>query len=200
MKIVVIGAGAWGTALAVNAASRHQVTLWARDAALVKALQTGRTNARYLPGIALPDGLAVQGGTPASLAEAVSGQDLIILATPVSAARGLLHSLRHASVPLAWLSKGFEAALAGAPAAAQSSASFGLLVHEIRAQVAINLRAGVLSGPSFALEVARGQPTALVAASEHAAVRDALVAAFHGPTLRVYASDDIVGEIGRAHV
>ncbi len=199
MKIVVIGAGAWGTALAVNAASRHQVTLWARDAALVKALQTGCVNARYLPGIALPEGLLVQGGTEASLAQAVSGQDLIILATPVSAARGLLHSLRNASVPVAWLSKGFEAALAGAPAAAPSSASFGLLVHEIRAQVAINLRTGVLSGPSFALEVARGQPTALVAASEHAAVRDALVAAFHGPTLRVYASDDVVGvEVGGA--
>ena len=199
MKIVVIGAGAWGTALAVNAASRNQVTLWARDAALVAALQGGRTNARYLPGIALPDGLAVQGGTPASLAEAVRGQDLIMLAMPVSAARGLFYSLRNVSAPLAWLSKGFEAALAATPVGAQTSASFGLLVHEIRAQAAINLRAGVLSGPSFALEVARGQPTALVAASEHGAVRNALVAAFHGPTLRVYASDDVVGvEVGGA--
>ncbi len=199
MNIVVIGAGAWGTALAVNAASRHRVTLWARDAVLARALQTGRVNARYLPGIDLPDRLAVQGGAGVSLAQAVSGQDLIILATPVSAARGLLQDLRNASVPVAWLSKGFEAALAPAPPSAASSASFGLLVHEIRAQVAINLRAGVLSGPSFALEVARGQPTALVAASEHAEVRDALVAAFHGPTLRVYASDDVVGvEVGGA--
>ena len=73
------------------------------------------------------------------------------------------------------------------------------MVHEVRAQVAINLRAGVFSGPSFALEVARGQPTALVAASEHAEVREALVAAFHGPSLRVYASDDVVGvEVGGA--
>lgn len=73
------------------------------------------------------------------------------------------------------------------------------MVHEIRAQVAINLRAGVLSGPSFAQEVAKGQPTALVAASEHADVRDALVRAFHSPTLRVYANDDIVGvEVGGA--
>jgi glycerol-3-phosphate dehydrogenase (NAD(P)+) len=206
MKIVVIGAGAWGTALAVSAsradggaagsgAPRHQVSLWARDAALVKALQTERTNTRYLPSIALPDSLAVQGGSEASLAQAVSGQDLIIMATPVSAARSLLQKLQHATVPVAWLSKGFEAPLAAAP----PSASFGLLVHEIRAQVAINLRAGVLSGPSFALEVARGQPTALVAASEHAEVRDALVAAFHGPTLRVYANEDIVGvEVGGA--
>ena len=77
--------------------------------------------------------------------------------------------------------------------------AFGLLAHEIQAEVAPGLLAGVLSGPSFAQEVAQGQPTALVAASPHAAVRDALVAAFHGPTLRVYANDDIVGvEVGGA--
>jgi glycerol-3-phosphate dehydrogenase (NAD(P)+) len=206
MKIVVIGAGAWGTALAVNAARtanggrpRHQVTLWARDAALVTTLQRERANPRYLPGIALPDGLVVQGGGAASLAPALIGQDLIVMATPVSAARSLLHSLEHATVPVAWLSKGFEAALPSEPSSIPSSPSFGLLVHEIRAQVAINLRAGVLSGPSFALEVARGQPTALVAASEHAEVREALVAAFHSATLRVYASDDIIGvEVGGA--
>lgn len=209
MKIVVIGAGAWGTALAVNTAGaveaagsdapRHQVTLWARDAALVKAMQAERTNTRYLPGVALPGNLLLQGGGETSLAEAVSGQDLIILATPVSAARGLLQSLQRASVPVVWLSKGFEAPVAAAPHSAPSLASFGLMVHEIRAQVATDLRAGILSGPSFALEVARGQPTALVAASEHAEVRDALVAAFHGTSLRIYASDDIVGvEVGGA--
>ena len=208
MKIVVLGAGAWGTAMAVSAARaadaagsgtpKHQVTLWARDAALVQAMQTERANTRYLPGIALPDRLTVQGGAT-SLAQAVSGQDLVIIATPVSAARGMLQSLQHTDVPVAWLSKGFEAPLAAVPSSAPASASFGLLVHEIRAQVAINLRAGVLSGPSFALEVARGQPTALVAASEHAEVREALVAAFHSPTLRVYANDDIVGvEVGGA--
>jgi glycerol-3-phosphate dehydrogenase (NAD(P)+) len=206
MKIIVIGAGAWGTALAVNAARaadagrpRHQVTLWARDAVLVETLQRQCANPRYLPGIALPDNLIVLGGGEASLAPALNAQDLIIMATPVSAARGLLHRLQHAAVPVAWLSKGFEAPIPSALPAPSSSPSFGLLVHEIRAQVAINLRAGVLSGPSFALEVARGQPTALVAASEHTEVRDALVQAFHSATLRVYASDDIVGvEVGGA--
>ncbi|AYQ28466.1 MULTISPECIES: NAD(P)H-dependent glycerol-3-phosphate dehydrogenase [unclassified Polaromonas] len=197
MKILVIGAGAWGTAIAVSSAVRHQVTLWARDAALVKNLRASRTNHRYLPGVALPEGLRLQGGD-VPLAQAVAGQDLIILATPVSAARIMLQSLEHASVPVAWLSKGFEAPLDTAPST-DSSASFGLMVHEIRAQAAINLRAGVLSGPSFALEVARGQPTALVAASEHAEVRDALVAAFHSATLRVYANDDVIGvEVGGA--
>ena len=206
MKIVVLGAGAWGTALAVNAAraadtgvTGHQVTLWARDAAQVKRLQAERANTRYLPGVALPDSLALQGSGEASLAQAINGQDLVIVATPVSAARSMLERLQHVQAPVAWLSKGFEAGLATAPSVATSSEPFGLMMHEVRAQVAINLRAGVLSGPSFALEVARGQPTALVAASEHAEVREALVAAFHGASLRVYASDDVVGvEVGGA--
>jgi glycerol-3-phosphate dehydrogenase (NAD(P)+) len=89
---------------------------------------------------------------------------------------------------VAWLCKGFEAGAGG-----------GLLGHEVQAEVAPGLQAGALTGPSFALEVARGQPTALVAASRHAAVRDALVAAFHGPAVRVYANDDLVGaEVGGA--
>lgn len=206
MKIVVLGAGAWGTALAVNAAraadagvTRHQVTLWARNAAQVQSLQAERANTRYLPNIALPESLLLQGGGEASLTQAVSGQDLIILATPVAAARGMLQRLQHVTAPLAWLSKGFEAPVAPDLASAALSAPFGRMVHEVRAQVAIHLRAGVFSGPSFALEVARGQPTALVAASEHAEVRAALVAAFHSPSLRVYATDDVVGvEVGGA--
>ncbi len=206
MKIFILGAGAWGTALAINAARsadagapRHQVTLWARDAAQAAAMQAQRTNARYLPGVALPDALALQSGDQASLVQLVQGQDLVIVATPLSAVRSMLQSLRHVTAPVAWLSKGFEAAPDAAPAPASQSAPPGLMVHEIRAQVAPNLKAGVLSGPSFAQEVARGQPTALVAASEHADVREALVAAFHNPSLRVYANDDIVGvEVGGA--
>jgi glycerol-3-phosphate dehydrogenase (NAD(P)+) len=196
MKILLVGAGAWGTALAVSAAvTGRDVTLWARNAVLLQTMQADRTNARYLPGIALPASLQLAGGsTP--LAQAVDGQDLIIIATPVSGVRGVLEQLQQARAPVAWLSKGFEAPQ---DSSAPYSEPFGLLAHEIRAQTAMNLRAGVLSGPSFALEVARGQPTALVAASEHADVRDALVAAFHGPTLRIYASDDVVGvEVGGA--
>lgn len=205
MKIVILGAGAWGTALAINAARsadagmpQHQVTLWARDTALIATLQADQANTRYLPSVALPERLILRSGE-ASLAQALSGQDLVILATPVSAARSMLHSLRHASVPVAWLSKGFEAPQETASNCAGQPAPSGLMVHEIRAQVAENLKAGVLSGPSFALEVARCQPTALVAASEHADVREALVAAFHNPSLRVYANDDIIGvEVGGA--
>ncbi|MDO9404936.1 MAG: NAD(P)H-dependent glycerol-3-phosphate dehydrogenase [Polaromonas sp.] len=201
MKIMVLGAGAWGTALAASAcdasspgAMRHEVVLWARDEDQSRAMQATRVNARYLPGIVLPDRLGFAGGSPARLGAALAGADLVIIATPVSAARGMLRLLADQPMPVAWLSKGFEA-----PVAAGETAPAGRMVHEIRAEVAPGLRAGVLSGPSFALEVARGQPTALVAASEHADVRDALVAAFHGPSLRVYANDDIVGvEVGGA--
>ena len=196
MKILLIGAGAWGTALAVSVACKgRDVTLWARSPALLHTLHAERTNARYLPGIALPVSVHLSGGaTP--LADAVLNQDLVVIATPISGVRNVLGQLQQVRAPVIWLSKGFEAPQ---PANTSGLKSFGLLAHEILAQAAINLRAGVLSGPSFALEVARGQPTALVAASEHADVRDALVAAFHGPTLRVYASDDVVGvEVGGA--
>ncbi|OOG58623.1 NAD(P)H-dependent glycerol-3-phosphate dehydrogenase [Polaromonas sp. C04] len=191
MKIVVLGAGSWGTALAIGAASnapaRHRVTLWARDAAQAASLQAQRVNARYLPGIALPDSLDVCAGT---VAAAVAGQDLVIIATPMSGLRELLSRLKTCATPVAWLCKGFEAARAQ---------SFGLLAHEVRAQVAPDLIAGALSGPSFAMEVARGQPTALVAASEHASVRDALVKAFHSAALRVYVNEDVTGvEVGGA--
>lgn len=205
MKIAVIGAGAWGTALAISAANaggtsaRHQVTLWARDAAQLVAMQAQRINTRYLPGIALPDALLLAGGSGASLDALLAQQDLIVIATPIAALRGMLQRMQQVRMPVAWLCKGFEAPLPALPATASSFKPFGLLAHEIRAQTAINLRAGALSGPSFAQEVARGQPTALVAASEHAEVREALVRAFHGPTLRVYANDDIIGvEVGGA--
>ncbi|WOI45975.1 NAD(P)H-dependent glycerol-3-phosphate dehydrogenase [Acidovorax sp. BLS4] len=192
MNIVVLGAGAWGTAMAVSAAahpSAHAVTLWARDAQQVAGMQAARQNARYLPDIELPSSLVLSAGDPLSLA---SSADLVVVATPMSALRGMLQVLSAVDVPVAWLCKGFEAA-------PSSGSAVGLMGHEVCAQVAPGLRSGVLSGPSFAQEAARGQPTALVAASPHATVRDLLVDAFHGPTLRVYANDDIVGvEVGGA--
>jgi glycerol-3-phosphate dehydrogenase (NAD(P)+) len=100
---------------------------------------------------------------------------------------------------VAWLCKGFEAAQAETSQANASLSGVGLMAHEVRAQVAPALRGGALSGPSFAQEVARGMPTALVAASDDAAARDAMVQAFHNNSLRVYANDDIVGvEVGGA--
>jgi len=209
MKILVIGAGAWGTALAVSASLKtvsgqaaHEVSLWARNPALVETVQSTRQNERYLPGITLAPGLQVLGGSDATLEAALVGQELIVIATPIAGVRSVFQRLQQARVrvPVAWLSKGFEAPLAAVAGAAPAALpGVGLLVHEILAQVAPDLLAGVLSGPSFAREVAAGQPTALVAASEHADVRAALVDAFHSDTLRVYASEDIIGvEVGGA--
>lgn len=186
MKIMVLGAGAWGTALAMSAARHpagHSVTLWARDAAQARSLRAERQNARYLPGVTLPPALGVADG---ALAAQWPGAELIIVATPMAALRGMLAALQDCTAPLAWLCKGFECPL-------------GLMAHEVQAQAAPRLLAGAFSGPSFAQEVALGQPTALVAASAHAQVRAALVGAFHSPSLRVYANQDIVGvEVGGA--
>lgn len=199
MKIVVLGAGAWGTAVALSAAQHpagHQVTLWARNASQARSMLDQRENRAYLPGIALPAALHITSADPA---QACQGADLVIIATPMAALRGMLESLRALHMPVAWLCKGFESAGSSGSADSAGRASPGMLAHEVCAQVAPSLISGVLSGPSFALEVARNQPTALVAASEHAAVRDTLVAAFHSPSVRVYANEDIVGvEVGGA--
>jgi glycerol-3-phosphate dehydrogenase (NAD(P)+) len=194
MNILVIGAGAWGTALAVSAsgdpATRNAVTLWARNPAQQAAMHAARENQRYLPGVKLPAALVLSAAPEAALPDLANAADLVVIATPMAALRDQLTRLCRVSKPMAWLCKGFEAA------GAQGG---GLLPHEVQGQVAPDLLAGALSGPSFALEVARGQPTALVAASSHARVREALVAAFHSPSLRVYANDDITGvEVGGA--
>lgn len=193
MKIIVIGAGAWGTALAISASQNpaaHEVTLWARDPAQAADMQAQRVNARYLPGQPLPAALRVIDGPAAGLAAVVQQHDLAIVGTPMAGLRGVLQLIREVEPPVAWLCKGFEPA---------DHSAFGLLAHEIQADVAPRLQAGILSGPSFAQEVARGQPTALVAASRHAVVRERLVQAFHSPALRVYANDDLVGvEVGGA--
>ena len=193
MKIIVLGAGAWGTALAASAARQpatHAVTLWARNPVQLAALQVQRENTRYLPGVRLPPALAFSADPLTDLKALVVNADLVVVATPMAALRPMLTVLASCAAPVAWVCKGFEAPVLG---------DIGLLGHEIQAQVAPAMQAGVLSGPSFALEVARGQPTALVAASAHESVRQALVTAFHGPALRVYANEDIVGvEVGGA--
>lgn len=180
MKIAVLGAGAWGTALAIQAAQRHAVQLWARDPAQAAAMAAGRVNERYLPGASLPAGLSVG----SDLAAAADGAELLIVATPMAGLREMLGSLP-CDIPLLWLCKGFEAGT-------------GLLGHEIARELGRS-QVGILSGPSFAQEVARGQATALVAASEDAGLAQLAVQAFHDERLRVYTSGDPVGvEVGGA--
>lgn len=184
MHISVLGAGAWGTALATQAALRHPTLLWGRDAGQIAAMQATRSNPRYLPGVDLPESLRLSADLAHALAHA-GPQGLLIVATPMAALRGMLEQLPPGRMVL-WLSKGFEA-------------GSGQLGHEIAREAAPGLQVGVLSGPSFALEVARQQPTALVAASVDAGVRAAAVRALHGPSLRIYASTDPVGvEVGGA--
>lgn len=193
MKILIIGAGAFGTALAIRAcqSAAHDVSLWSRTAAHRVALKSQRENVHYLPGFTLPPTLAISQLDGDALQAELNDQDLVVVATPVAGLRGVLSMLAGVDVPLAWVCKGFESA--------QPDAGCGLMGHEIQSQVAPHRQAGVLSGPSFAQEVARGQPTALVAASAHAAVRQALVGAFHSPVLRVYSSSDVIGvEVGGA--
>jgi glycerol-3-phosphate dehydrogenase (NAD(P)+) len=193
MNLLVIGAGAWGTALAIHAArlgAVGQAVLWARDADQARDLARQRCNDRYLPGVSFPDALQV--GLPEQLEGQLGKADLILLATPSSALPDWMTRLQSQSVQgaVAWLSKGFIRLGAG-----QES----LLAHEMAARLAPSLRCGVLSGPSFAQEVAAGLPTAVVAASAHEDVTHALVSAFHGDSLRVYANDDLVGvEVGGA--
>ena len=193
MRILVLGAGAWGTALAATASAlgRHAVMLWARDPVLAQCLQSQRSNSRYLPGLVLPEGLSITSGVLQPVLQDGTPWDLVIIATPMAALRTMLQALAEAAVPTVWLCKGFEAARDGQ--------AWGLLGHEVRRQVAPHALCGALSGPSFAAEVAQGKPAALVAASTHAVVRQTLVDAFHSPALRIYASDDLPGvEVGGA--
>ncbi len=187
MKIIVIGAGAWGTALALNAARSHEVSLLARDGDQAAQMQISRINSRYLPDISLPTALTILYGD-GTLAAAMAA-DLYVIATPMAGLAQSLTALSGTEQPVVWLCKGFD--------------ENGLLAHEIAAQSATDLVAnrllGVLSGPSFALEVAREQPTALVAASAQPEVSQTLVAAFHGERLRVYENSDVIGvEVGGA--
>ncbi|MFN6407276.1 MAG: NAD(P)H-dependent glycerol-3-phosphate dehydrogenase [Limnohabitans sp.] len=189
MQITLIGAGAWGTAMAMAACRHpagHQVALHVRDPSQAALMQATGMNARYLPGIELPPALRISSG-PLSEWKTSQGQDaLFVVATPMAGLRSVLSALAGVGAPVVWLCKGFESGT-------------GWMPHEVQNQVAPGLQAGALSGPSFALEVAREQPTALVAASPHASVRDAMVRAFHGPSLRVYANHDMVGvEVGGA--
>jgi glycerol-3-phosphate dehydrogenase (NAD(P)+) len=183
MKISVLGAGAWGTALAMAAARRHDVLLWTRDAQQSAQMNAQRCNERYLPDLPLPDALRVGADHDAAVRHAHQG--LLVIAAPMAALRERLAALPP-QLPALWLCKGFDA-------------GSGELGHEIARTLRPRAAAGVLSGPSFALEVAREQPTALVAASSDAALCDAAVQAFHSETLRVYRSDDPVGvEVGGA--
>ena len=184
MRIAVLGAGAWGTALAIAFGARHAVTLWSRDSAQAAEMSRRGENARYLPGCAFPAGLQVT----ADFGAALAGADLAILAAPLAGLRPMLEQLRVTAptMPFLWVCKGLEA-------------GSGLLPHQVVDAVMGDASCGVLTGPSFALEVARGLPAAVTLAATDAAFAAKTAQSLHGGKLRIYASEDLVGaEVGGA--
>ena len=198
MRIAVIGAGSWGTALAAAASARHDTLLLARSADAAASMASTRENTRYMPGVPMPAALRISASYDEMLAHAFGTDDapLFILGVPMAgladACRRLANSVGAIGRPasMVWTCKGIDA-------------DSGRLPHEIAAdELGASpslLEAGVLSGPSFAREVAQGLPVALTVASSSARVCDQATAALHGAAIRVYASDDVVGvEVGGA--
>src|SRR5690606_8846007 len=184
MNIVILGAGAWGTALAIVFAQQHTVTLWTRSDGQREHLRRERRSL-YLPEATLPDAIVVTEDLPGAVAKA----DLVLIATPTAGLRESLDLIKasRADVPVIWACKGFET-------------DSGLLPHQVVAEVlGDNALCGALSGPSFAAEVARAQPTALTLAARDENFARETAAALHQPRLRVYFSDDLSGvEVGGA--
>ena len=178
MKLAILGAGAWGTALGIALAARHEVTLWCRDVRQLQSLTAERVNSRYLPGAAIPASVRIT----ADIGVALDDCQLVVAAIPTAALRETLRAVAAARcTDVVWLCKGFEAGSAKFP-------------HQVAVEeLGPAFRYGALSGPSFADEVARGLPAAVTLAS-----RDADFAAFagrelHTGRLRVYSSDDLPG-------
>lgn len=191
MKITVLGAGAWGTALASRFAANasHEVTLWGRDSELIDAINRDLRNDHYLPGIALAPSLHAT----FDLQAAVDARDVIILGAPIAATQSLLAQIPETNrAPILSLSKGFIA-----PESA--NAHVGLLPEVLASAArhavkhASHVKTGLLSGPSFAGETARGLPLALVCAMRDIEDAKMLAHALRDPAMRVYASDDVVG-------
>ena len=197
LRTTVLGAGSWGTALAALASDQSDTLLWARDPAQAHEINVRHINQRYLPGISLPQALRCTDDFNSAVAHACSGSQtagLIILGVPVAGMAETCQRLSKAlkRVPgarpaVVWTCKGFD------PTTAQ-------LPHEIaESALGSEVLSGVLSGPSFAKEVAQGLPVALTIASRHPATRDAATAALHGRMARIYGSTDVVGvEVGGA--
>ncbi len=193
MRIAIFGAGAWGTALACHAALQHEVLLWAREPALVQEIRRERRNGRYLPGFALDARIGAEADLEAAcrwLDEA--GPSLAVVATSVAGLRPTLAALDERlrgsadCAGVIWLCKGLEARTE-------------LLPHAVAAQTLRSAPGGVLSGPSFAQEVAVGLPVALTVASPDESLRAAAVRALHHGAARIYGSDDVIGvELGGA--
>ncbi|MDA0670797.1 MAG: NAD(P)-dependent glycerol-3-phosphate dehydrogenase [Proteobacteria bacterium] len=180
MNVAVLGAGAWGTALAIQAAKKVPVILWARDSGHISGMQKARTNPKYLGDFKFPVSLKLS----ASLDEAVNFADIIISAVPTSAFASLVQNVQSidSKKPIIWVNKGLEK-------------DTGLFPHEILKKFISNtgLEHGVLSGPSFAAELVRNLPTAVTVAASSKDLALKVAEIFHHHSMRIYLSDDIAG-------
>ncbi|WP_455376193.1 NAD(P)H-dependent glycerol-3-phosphate dehydrogenase [Kaarinaea lacus] len=185
--IAVLGAGSWGTALAISLSKGGKETLlWGRDVAQISTFDSVRCNIRYLPDVSFPDALKVS----SDLQDTVSRAGDIIVVVPSHGFRGLLGSIKpylSGSQRIAWATKGFEA-------------GSGKLLHQVAEDVfGLGHPFAVISGPTFANEVARGLPTAVTVASNDNEFADFLANRLHTETFRIYTSDDVIGvEVGGA--
>lgn len=185
--VAVLGAGSWGTALAALIARHgHPTTLWGRDAAMIDAIDSRHENPRYLPGIPLPQSLHAT----SDLASALAGSDLVLVVVPSHAFAETLRALalhRPAHAGVAWATKGFEP-------------GSGRFLHEVAGEILpADVPLAVVTGPSFAKEVAAGLPTALTVHSDTPAFAQQMAEVLHGPAFRAYTGDDMLGaELGGA--
>ncbi len=185
--VAVLGAGSWGTALAAMIVQHGRVArLWGRDAATITAINARHENPRYLPGVVLPHALSAS----TDLAGVLAGCGLVLVAVPSEAFASTLRALaplRPAGAGVAWATKGFEP-------------GSGRFLHEVAAAaLGADVPLAVVTGPSFAREVAAGLPTALTAHSDHPAFAQQVADVLHGPAFRVYTGNDMLGaELGGA--
>ena len=185
--VAVLGAGSWGTALAALIARHgHRTVLWGRDRDTVAAIDARHENPRYLPGVPLPDTLRAT----TDLAVAMDGCDLVLVVTPSHAFAETLHALaplRPAHAGVSWATKGFEP-------------GSGRFLHEVAGEILPDdVPLAIVTGPSFAKEVAQGLPTALTVHSDSAAFARQVANALHGPAFRAYTGEDMLGaELGGA--
>jgi glycerol-3-phosphate dehydrogenase (NAD(P)+) len=190
MQVAVLGAGAWGTALAGHLARRHDTVLWARDPALIETLSRTHENERYLRGVTLPATLRYDAELASALKHCAAGNALCVVAAPVAGLRAMCRSMRESGIVPAhfvWLCKGFEADTQCLPN------------EVVAAELPGHASNGTLSGPSFAREVGQGLPVALTVASRSAALGERTVEAFHHGAMRIYTGDDVIGvEVGGA--
>ncbi|QOW19612.1 NAD(P)-dependent glycerol-3-phosphate dehydrogenase [Lysobacter ciconiae] len=186
-RVAVLGAGSWGTALAALVARHgHDTVLWGRDVDAIAGIEHDRQNARYLPGITLPENLRATG----DLAGAMKDAELVLVVVPSHAFADTLRLLaphRPATAGVAWASKGFEP-------------GSGRFLHEVAAEVlGAEVPLAVVTGPSFAKEVAIGLPTALTVHSASDRFAKCVADVLHGPSFRAYTGDDMLGaELGGA--